>query len=143
MKMNKQILWLRISYRTGAIIDGLMLFPMLSPKIGGLMMGIKDFSPGPEYLYAMRIGASLMAGWTVLLLWADRKPVERKGILLITMVPVIVGLALAGVGAVANGLVGLGYMLPTWILQVCMLGLMGFSYFGAGGGIGKKKALSS
>jgi hypothetical protein len=142
MKMKKQILWLRISYWTGAIIDGLMLFPMLSPKIGGAMMGIKDFSPGPDYLYAMGIGASLMAGWTVLLLWADRKPVERKGILLITVVPVVVGLALAGIAAVTSGFVTFDSMLPRWIMQAGLLGLFGYSYIRASRGK-EKKALST
>jgi len=40
----------------------------------------------------MRTGAPLMAGWTVLLLWADRQPLERRGVLPITVLPVIAGL---------------------------------------------------
>lgn len=57
---------LRISYWTGAILDGLMVIPMLFPKVGGLLFGIPDFNPSVNYKYAMGVGASLMAGWTVL-----------------------------------------------------------------------------
>lgn len=68
---------MRISYWTGAIFDAIIRIPMLSATVGGVMMGITDFNPGPDYKYAMAIGASLMGGWVFLLLWADREPMER------------------------------------------------------------------
>ena len=37
--------------------------------------------PGAELRYGLRAGAPLMAGWTLLLLWADRRPVERKDVI--------------------------------------------------------------
>ena len=42
-------------------------------------MQLKNFAPGADYRYAMGMGASLMLGWTALLIWADRKPIERRG----------------------------------------------------------------
>ena len=51
----------------------------------------------------MGMGASLMFGWTVLLLWADQKPLERKAVLLITLLPVVLGLALNEIIAVRAG----------------------------------------
>lgn len=122
---------LRISYWLGAIADGFMVVPMLSPRVGGALFGIEDFDPGDEYRYAMMIGASLMLGWTVLLLWADRRPLERKGILLITMFPVIIGLALAGVFAVKVGMIGVERMIPTWVLQTILIVLFSCSYHSA------------
>ena len=41
-------------------------------KVMRASRGIDDFRPGVEYRYAMSIGASLMLGWTALLVWADR-----------------------------------------------------------------------
>ncbi len=125
---NKTIL-LRISYWFGAVIDGGMVIPMLSPSVGGAMLGIDNFNPGNEYKYAMMIGASLMLGWTVLLIWADRKPVERKGILLITVIPVVIGLVLAGIFAVSVGMMKVEGMIPTWVLQTILLILFSYSYF--------------
>jgi hypothetical protein len=46
-----KILWLRISYWVGAILDALWCLPMLVPQWGGLMFGLKDFNPGGEFRY--------------------------------------------------------------------------------------------
>ncbi len=66
--------------RVGAVADALAAVQMLWPSLFGLMMGLPGFAPGAEYHYAMGMGASLMVGWTALLVWADRKPMERKGV---------------------------------------------------------------
>ena len=72
-----------------------------------------------------------MFGWTVLLLWANRKPMERKGVLLVTIFPVITGLLLTGVWAVASGLFQVRRIIPTSILGLALIVLMGFSYLNA------------
>jgi hypothetical protein len=43
--MKNRIYLLRISYWIGAILDGLMVIPMLLPKVGGVLFGIPDFNP--------------------------------------------------------------------------------------------------
>ncbi|MBI5185616.1 MAG: hypothetical protein HZA01_07810 [Nitrospinae bacterium] len=116
----------RISYWMGAVFDALVIIPMLSPEVAGAVFGIPNFNPGNDY--AMRIAASLMAGWTFLLLWADREPLERKGVLLLTVFPVLSGLILAGIFAVQSGLITPGNMLPAWIMQALLLVLFSFSY---------------
>ncbi len=70
-----------------------------------------------------------MLGWTVLLLWADRKPVERKGVLLITVLPVIAGLVLNEVLAVTSGYMHLAALAPVWCLQALLTALFLASYF--------------
>lgn len=119
---------LRISYWAGAVFDALVIIPMLSPGVASAVFGIPDFNPGNDYAYAMRIAASLMAGWTCLLIWADRKPLERKGVLLLTIFPVLSGLILAGIFAVQSGLITPGNMLPAWIMQALLVVLFSFSY---------------
>jgi hypothetical protein len=126
--LKKQVRFLRIAFLAGAILDGVMVFPMLFPKIAGIMFGNADFGPGAEYNYAMYIGAALMLGWTVLLLWGFRKPLERKGLVLITACPVVIGMILANIYAVTEGIVQLGNMLPTFIIQSILLVLFIFSY---------------
>lgn len=126
--MSNKVIFLRICYWFGAALDGVMVLPMLSPAIGGAVFGIPDFHPGSDYRYAMMVGASLMLGWAFLLVWADRKPLERKGVILITAFPVVIGMVLAGDFAVSRGLVRPGRMLPAWILQGILLCLFLFSY---------------
>jgi hypothetical protein len=126
--MRKKILLLRVCYWIGAVADALSAVIMLSPKLGGSMYGIPDFNPGNDYRYAMGIGASLMIGWTFLLIWADRRPVERRGVLLLTVFPVLFGLIISGIYAVAAGLIPADRMVPTWIFQGLITGLYLFSY---------------
>ena len=72
-----------------------------------------------------------MLGWTVLLLWADRKPLERRGVLPITVF-VILGFAWAGAYAVSAGLVPLSNMIPSWGFQLGLVTLFLYSYVRSG-----------
>ncbi|HOU14897.1 MAG TPA: hypothetical protein PKZ84_17455 [Anaerolineae bacterium] len=47
-----------------------------------------------------------MLGWTLLLLWADRKPLERKGVLL-CLIPVVIAYMVVGIVGVRIGAVAL------------------------------------
>jgi FtsH-binding integral membrane protein len=130
-KMKSDTRWLRISYWAGAIIDGLAAVSMLATAIFGVGGMLSGFSPGAEYRYAMGLGGSLMAGWTALLIWADRKPLERKGVLLLTVFPVMTGIVLRGITAVLAGLVPLFKMLPGIIVPTVVGVLMTFAYLDA------------
>lgn len=119
--MKNKIIWLRVSYWTGAFADGYATYLMLFPKI----------AHGVEYRYALGLAASLMLGWTFLLIWADRKPVERKGVLLLTVFPVVSGLFVAELYAVYSGLFSVEKMLPTGLFLILLIMLFSFSYFNA------------
>ena len=129
--MNQKILWLRISYWTGAILDGLAAIQMLVPAVFAATNKLPDFHPGADYKYAMGMGASLMLGWTVLLIWADRKPMERKGVLPITIFPVILGMVVNEIWAVRSRFIALGVVVPSWIMQAVLIALFAFSYLNA------------
>jgi hypothetical protein len=128
-EMRGKILLLRCCYWIGAVADALSAIIMVSPTLGGSIYGIPDFHPGAEYRYAMGLGASLMIGWTFLLIWADRRPLERRGVLLLTVFPVLLGLIISGIYAVTTGLIAAERMVPTWIFQGMVTGLYLFSYF--------------
>jgi len=131
MKMDDPVRWLRISYWAGASLDALAALSMLSPEVFAATNGLQNFHPGIEYRYAMGMGASLMLGWTALLLWADRKPLERKGVLLITLLPVVLGLALNEIVAVRGGFLSIWMTVPVWFVQAVITGLFIFSYLNA------------
>lgn len=79
----------------------------------------------------MGLAASLMLGWTFLLIWADQKPFERKGVLLLTIFPVITGLIIANLYGVVLELFPITKTIPSAILGVSISVLMGFSYYNA------------
>ncbi len=128
MQERNAIRWLRRSYWAGAILDGLAALTMLFPALFAATNWLHDFHPGIEYRYAMGMGASLMVGWSALLLWADRDPLERKGVLLITLVPVVLGLVLNEVIAVRAGFLSAAATAPVWVLQIVLSTLFLFSY---------------
>jgi len=126
--MNDQIKWLKIAYLAGIITDALALVPMLFPPIAELMWGFDKFNG--EYLFAMGFGASLMLGWTLLLIWAYREPLERRFVAFLTIL-VIIGFIATEIFAVANGNINLDKMVPTFVIQAVLIGLFSFGYVGA------------
>ena len=112
--------WLRICYWAGAVTDLLAAVAMMFPSVGAAVYGLDGFQPSADYRYAMGMGASLMLGWTALLIWADRKPVERKLVLVLTVFPVITGLIVSELLAVRDGFLPFASVVPTLLLQLAL-----------------------
>ncbi len=125
MVQDTQARLLRVAFAAGAITDALALLPMLSPALARTLWGFTNQS-GP-YRFAMGYGASLMLGWTGLLAWAYRKPIERRFIAVLTML-VICGLAVTELIAVLSGSMTLARTVPTWGLQAVLLALFVIGY---------------
>jgi peptidoglycan/LPS O-acetylase OafA/YrhL len=75
----------------------------------------------------MGYAASLMLGWTVLLFWAYRRPLERRFVAALTIV-VVVGLVVTEVVAVHSNVLEARRLVPTWCLQAFLLALLGGAY---------------
>ena len=130
--MDKKILLLRIGYWWGIIVDAVAAVLMLFPSLYLRLMNI-DQNPDACSSYGLLNAVPLMAGWTILLFWADRKPVARKGVLPLTCL-VIAGYITLRVYTLATGLTPLeqfGQTLPLLINQVAMCALFLFSYLNA------------
>ena len=119
--MHRKIRWLKASYLAGAVAD----------VIVGVLSLIPSRMGQTEITYPMGLAATVMFGWATLLVWAYRKPVERKGILVITIFPVIAGLMATGLYAVAAGIFPIARIVPTSIMGIGLIALMGYSYLGA------------
>ena len=76
-------------------------------------------------------GAALMLGWTILLIWADRKPMERKEILVITTIPVILLMVTNNLFGIASGFISFEAIFPTIIIQILLCVLFMYSYLRA------------
>lgn len=122
--MNERT-WLRASYWAGAAAD--------------VLIGVLTLIPGrmgeTGFRYPMGLAAAMLFCWAGLLVWADRRPVERKGVLLLT-IAAIVGLMASGVYAVAIGIFPLERIWPTTVLGLALIALFGFSYLKAAGADG-------
>ena len=118
---------LQVAFLAGAITDALALAPMLVQPLARLLWGFEDGSGA--YRFAMGYGASLMLGWTALLVWATRAPLERRFVAALTVL-VIYGLVLVEIAAVVGGHIAAWRMLPTWFLQAGLAAMFagGFHY---------------
>ena len=83
MKTNSM---LKSTFILGAVIDGAIAVSWFLIASGWEIPNILNgyIGKGPDYQLAMYGGAMFMAGWTVLLAWGALKPIERRGLLLIT-----------------------------------------------------------
>lgn len=131
MNRTHKIILLKISFWIGAIIDALAAIQLLIPSLWASSYGLTIDTTTGALTTALFTAAALMLGWTGLLIWADRKPIERKGILLLTAFPVVFGMAANNVYAAASGLTTIQSVLPFLAMQCILSILFVFSYFNA------------
>lgn len=125
--MDKRLRWLRIGYWLGIVMDAIASIGMLIPSLFLRVVNV-NLALDCGLSWGLRFGAPLMVGWTVLLYWADRKPVERKDVLLITTCPVVLGITAFWLYTIAAGLASFGQMLPILLQQAVLIVVFGYSY---------------
>ena len=109
-------LWLiKFPYWLGIAADALWAVALLFPPVFGVLTGIDDFSPAWQMQSVMAIGGILMSGWTVLLLWAVRRPIERRFVILLTALVVAALFLLALVNVLK------GNTNEYWVLIKCLV----------------------
>ncbi len=111
---------LMTSYWIGIVADAVATVLLFSPTVADLVLRPQSYLITPQYLYVSRVAGALMLGWTVLLFWAQRRPVERADILLLTLFPVITILAGAAVLVARSGQIALSNLAPMFILYVIL-----------------------
>ena len=118
--MENKVKWLRISYWAGAIGDFAIAVLALIPE----RMGV------PSYVYPMGLMSAVAFSWGCMLIWADREPVQRRWVLLPT---ILVGslLLLAGIYSIYAGAITVRAYLPNFILFPAVIILWSFSYYQA------------
>jgi len=123
---SSKIKWLRISYWVGAVADIIlgivMFFPGLTQTLWGLTMPIQ----GTGLFFSKYFGAVAIM-WGCLLLWADRRPLERRGVALLTWF-VVAGIMVVEIYGVVQNItlpLNMGILLGS---QMLLLALYGFSY---------------
>lgn len=95
--MDKKLFFIRLTYWYGAILDFLVFLDMIISVLFEFSVSMPNVNPDISYKYQTGTGAFLMLGWTILLIWADRKPLERKDILIITAIPVVLGIMIINI----------------------------------------------
>jgi hypothetical protein len=118
--MEKKLKWLRIAYWTAAIADFLVAILVLIPA----RMGVT------HYVYPMGLMSAVAFSWGVILIFADKQPLERRWILTPTIL-VVALLGLVAVHAGATGLISFARVIPTVILAIIVLSILIYSHISA------------
>ncbi|MFX1318360.1 MAG: hypothetical protein ACFE9D_08460 [Promethearchaeota archaeon] len=118
--MIHRVIWLKIAFLAGAIMDAITLIPLLFPLVATIIWGFTNITG--EYLFAMWFGAALMLGWTLLLVWAYQKPLERRFVAVLTIF-VVIGLMSANVAGFTFQILGLMQFATTLAIQCVILAL--------------------
>ena len=119
--MNKMFL-IKIAYWLGIAADALWAVALFIPPVFGRLTGNPGFSPDIQTRLIMGIGGSLMTGWTLLLLWAIRKPIERRVVILLTAFPVVFGMFVVTLIGILGGTSSNSWILvKTIVLMISMI----------------------
>ena len=108
---------LRISYWVAAIADFIVALLVLVPE----RMGVAEF------VYPMGLMSAVAFSWGVMLIIADRQPVERKWILPPTMLVVFL-LGVAGVYAASIGIMPVSRIIGSSAAVLVILGLLTYTW---------------
>ena len=122
--MDRRIFWLRASYWTGAIAGAAAALQMIIP-------GLSSFPSKADFPDSLYTACSFLLGWSLLLIWADRRPQERKGVLLLTLIPLLSAWVASEIFGVLFSELSFTARLPFWVLQGFLSFLFTFSYFQA------------
>jgi drug/metabolite transporter (DMT)-like permease len=114
--MNKSILLLRLSYWIAAIADFIVAILVWIPG----SMGVAEIA------YPMGLASVTVFSWTVMLLIADRKPIERKWIL----IPTILVVTLITIVRTKFSLDGtIEFNLVLLLFAIALISFMTYSYY--------------
>lgn len=122
-------MWLKVSYWAVVIADlifGLIL--LFSSKVTQWFWQL-DSIQGNDLMWTKYFGAMVIS-WTFLCLWGVKKPVERKGVLFLTIIPVIAGL----IGVELYSIISISPSPGLWFLIGMQTGiaiLIGYSLYNA------------
>ena len=135
-EQKKKMLLIKAPYWLGIGADALWAVALLFPRVFGILTGSPDFSPDLQIRLIMGIGGVLMTGWTLLLLWAVKQPIERRFVILLTAFPVVFGLFIVAlIGFLEGNTSNIWILIKNSILFISMV----TSYILAGRMAGKKE----
>jgi hypothetical protein len=116
--MKEHRVLLRTSYWVTAIADFIVAISVLIPS----RMGVTGF------VYPMGLMSAVAFSWGVMLIIADRKPIERRWVLLPTILVVFL-LGVAGAYTIISGILPFSQIIASLAAEVVVLCLLVYTWF--------------
>jgi hypothetical protein len=108
--------WLRLSFWVATIADFLIAILVLIPDL-----------PGDEYVISMGQMSAVAFSWGVLLIMADRRPMERRWVAIPTLLVVLL-LGVVSLHALVAGLLPVSLLIPALGASVLVSALLLVGY---------------
>jgi len=86
---------LKTAFLTGAVADGAIAIEWFLISLGMVDLAVHPsffVGSGQDFQYILSIGGLFMMGWAFLLYWGSIRPIERRGVLLITAVMLFIAI---------------------------------------------------
>jgi uncharacterized membrane protein (Fun14 family) len=122
--MNRQkrnYFLIKTAYWLGIFADAIWAIGLLIPRIFGVLTGTPDFNPNLQFRLVMSIGGIVIAGWTILLIWAVKKPIERRFVILLTAILVVGLFIVALIGYLDGNTRNIWILIKNSILFIFMI----------------------
>ena len=136
MNETTKIMLVKTIYWLGVVLDALFALEMTLITVFGVTSPLTWIYTLPDlgvidlpYRYAMGIAAAMMWGWTALLIWGVQDPFDRRGILLLTVFPVITGLMLSNIFAGLNNLISSSSQILRPLVFIALFMILTSGYF--------------
>jgi hypothetical protein len=92
---NDNVFVLKTAFLVGAIADSVIAIEWYLISLGLVDMPVHPSffaGSGQDFQYILSTGALFMMGWAFLLFWGSVRPIERRGILLITAAMLLIAI---------------------------------------------------
>jgi hypothetical protein len=86
---------LKAAFLIGAVGDGLIAIEWFLISLGLVDLPVHPnffVGSGQDFQYVLSVGGLFMMGWAILLYWGSMRPIDRRGILLITAVMLFIAI---------------------------------------------------
>ena len=91
---------LKTAFLVGAVVDGVIAIEWSLISLGVVALPVHPsffLGSGQDFQFILSISALFMMGWAFLLYWGSWRPIERRGILLLTAVMLFIATLSDGV----------------------------------------------
>ena len=100
MDYKDNVVVLKTAFLIGAVADGLIAIEwfLISLGLADLPVHPSFFvGSGQDFQYVLSISGLFMMGWAFLLYWGSLRPIERRGVLLLTAVMLFIAILSDGI----------------------------------------------
>ena len=100
MGSKDNVVVLKIAFLIGAVADGVIAIEWFLISLGLVDLPVHPsffVGSGQDFQFVLSIGGLFMMGWAVLLYWGSFRPIERRGVLLLTAAMLFIAILSDGI----------------------------------------------